>query len=354
MTDVFISYKREERAKARMLADALIAQGLAVWWDAEMPPGEKYREYTLKILESCRAALVIWSPLSMKSSWVQDEAQRALERDVLIPVFLEPIEKVPLGFGQLHTHDLTEWTGDANASVFQPVVTAVRRLVGTPPPAPGSEAEIALWRGIQDSRNPADFEAYLAHYKDGVFATLARSRLDTLCPATAHQPRPGSNPAKPHMFASQRAASPSSAGASPPFTRGDLGFIAAAALIAPFPLWLLANLALGVDAFFADDMTGMFRFDQPYNIVLLAPVMLAFAWAWDRGAAWWTARGKLPNLPRYIMLAVLGVAFILSLRMLENNGRETHFVLWLAATWAAALAARRATAWLLARTDARR
>src|SRR5262249_54443512 len=121
MTDVFISYKREEREKARLLAEALGQEGFSVWWDAEILPGEQYRAVTLEILQSCRAALVIWSQRSVSSGWVLDEAQRAMERGVLIPVMFERLDHYPLGFGQLHAHDLVGWKGDADAAPFQPV-----------------------------------------------------------------------------------------------------------------------------------------------------------------------------------------------------------------------------------------
>ena len=40
--------------------------------------------------------------------------------------------------------------------------------------------EREFWQSIKDSRNPADFRAYLARYRDGVFAELARNRLSEL------------------------------------------------------------------------------------------------------------------------------------------------------------------------------
>ncbi len=43
-----------------------------------------------------------------------------------------------------------------------------------------SQTEIVFWNSIKDSSNPADFEAYLAQFPDGVFAALARNRLTTI------------------------------------------------------------------------------------------------------------------------------------------------------------------------------
>lgn len=44
MADVFISYAREDRARAKRLAGALEARGLSVWWDREILAGQAFDE----------------------------------------------------------------------------------------------------------------------------------------------------------------------------------------------------------------------------------------------------------------------------------------------------------------------
>jgi tetratricopeptide (TPR) repeat protein len=53
------------------------------------------------------------------------------------------------------------------------------------PPSPGpsqsastSQAEIVLWKTIENSTNPADFQSYLTQYPNGAFVVLARRHLD--------------------------------------------------------------------------------------------------------------------------------------------------------------------------------
>ena len=41
-------------------------------------------------------------------------------------------------------------------------------------------AETVFWQSVADSANPADFEAYLEQWPEGVFARLARTRLAEL------------------------------------------------------------------------------------------------------------------------------------------------------------------------------
>ena len=363
MTDVFISYKREEREQARALAEALAAHGFSVWWDAELLPGEQYRAVTLQILQSCRAAIVIWSPLSIASSWVLDEAQRAMERGVLIPVKLEAVAAYPLGFGQLHAHDLVGWNGDAESAAFQPVLAAVRRLVGAPAKAAApntsaaAEAEVAFWRGVQDSREAADFEAYLSRYPQGLFGDLARRRLAALggeAPARTPRKRGSSAPRK--KKAAAEAAKPAPAmqpqpllGATAPgFTRGELGFVAAAVFVAAFLAWPIANRALGLTgmAFYPGDVPSLFSFDTAHNVFIMTPLLTGLAWGYDRALAWWTARGRHAGTVRAVTLVVLVLFLFFSLAMRENEGRETHIALWLLATWTATTYARAAVAWL--------
>ncbi len=48
------------------------------------------------------------------------------------------------------------------------------------PPAAGAELEGLFWQSIMNSANPAEFEAYLAQFPNGVFRALAEARLAAL------------------------------------------------------------------------------------------------------------------------------------------------------------------------------
>jgi hypothetical protein len=66
-----------------------------------------------------------------------------------------------------------------------------RGLVVVPPPAaPAADRELAFWGSIKDSRDPADFQAYLDQYPGGSFAPLARNRLAALQPQATATPTP--------------------------------------------------------------------------------------------------------------------------------------------------------------------
>jgi serine/threonine-protein kinase len=40
MSDVFVSYKAEDRRRVQPLVEALQADGLSVWWDAQIGAGD--------------------------------------------------------------------------------------------------------------------------------------------------------------------------------------------------------------------------------------------------------------------------------------------------------------------------
>ena len=48
------------------------------------------------------------------------------------------------------------------------------------PPAATAEQETVFWQSIADSTNPAEFEAYVSQFPNGVFSALARARLAAL------------------------------------------------------------------------------------------------------------------------------------------------------------------------------
>ena len=82
MPDVFISYAREDRERARVLAEALQARGWSVWWDRKIVAGQTFDETIEQQLETAKSVVVLWSEHSIGSEWVRNEAGLASERDV--------------------------------------------------------------------------------------------------------------------------------------------------------------------------------------------------------------------------------------------------------------------------------
>jgi len=131
MSDVFLSYKAEDRARVRPLVAALEAEGFSVWWDAHIEGGSAWRHTIQRELDAARVVVVVWSENSVgpEGRFVQDEASRAQQRGVCLPVRIDKV-KPPLGFGETQSLSLVGWSGDRADPQFQAVLAAVRAVVG--------------------------------------------------------------------------------------------------------------------------------------------------------------------------------------------------------------------------------
>ena len=141
MTDIFISYNREDMGTARLMAEALIADGYVVWWDQTLQAGQTYDEVTEAALRGAKAVIVLWSPRSVVSRWVRAEATLADRAKTLLPVMIEPCER-PIMFELTQTTDLIGWSGDRRAAEWQKLVKDVQTFLarGTAAPAPSPAA----------------------------------------------------------------------------------------------------------------------------------------------------------------------------------------------------------------------
>ena len=138
MSEVFLSYKAEDRARLKPLVAALEADGCHVWWDAHIGGGADWREDIQDHLDRAHCVIVAWSERSVghDGRFVRDEATRALRRDTYIAICIDAVEP-PLGFGELQAIPFQRWKGNRKDPRYQVLLTAVRaRLAGeAPPPA---------------------------------------------------------------------------------------------------------------------------------------------------------------------------------------------------------------------------
>ena len=86
MNDIFISYAREDREKAKAIAALFEAQGWSVWWDRSIPPGRSFDQVIEEALSAAKCVVVLWSRSSAASDWVKTEAAEGLARKILVPV----------------------------------------------------------------------------------------------------------------------------------------------------------------------------------------------------------------------------------------------------------------------------
>ena len=134
MSEIFVSYKAEDRARVRPLVDVLQADGLSLWWDAHIDGGDEWRESIQQNLADAACVIVVWSKRSVGSegSFVRDEATRALRRRVYLPVRIDKVEP-PLGFGETQALPLIGWKGDRADPRYLAVLAAARAIVAGKP-----------------------------------------------------------------------------------------------------------------------------------------------------------------------------------------------------------------------------
>lgn len=119
MADIFISYSKAKREVTEHLARDLEAAGYSVWWDTSLAAGERFQQVILQRIAEAKAAIVIWTPESVKSIWVQSEAERAWTQGKLITVRTADILdlELPPPFDRLHTPSI-----DDRESIFAALV----------------------------------------------------------------------------------------------------------------------------------------------------------------------------------------------------------------------------------------
>jgi serine/threonine-protein kinase len=130
MSDVFVSYKAEDRPRVAPLVQALEANGLSVWWDTQIAAGSEWRSDIQSQLDAARCVIVVWSKQSVghEGRFVRDEASRAQRRGTYLPILIDDVEP-PLGFGELHAISLAGWRGKRRDGRFRTLMNAVRAVM---------------------------------------------------------------------------------------------------------------------------------------------------------------------------------------------------------------------------------
>jgi serine/threonine-protein kinase len=149
VADIFVSYKAEDRARVAPLVKALEAEGLRVWWDAQIGGGEDWRASIQQNLEAARVVIVVWSARSVapEGRFVRDEASWAQRRGSYLPVKIDAVPP-PLGFGEIQALPLTGWKGARSDARYQAVRAAVLARLDREAAAPAPPATKGLDRRL--------------------------------------------------------------------------------------------------------------------------------------------------------------------------------------------------------------
>src|SRR5215510_8621366 len=119
MSDIFISYAREDKRHAEMLSSTFRAERWSVWWDETLRAGTAFDDVIKRELAAARCVVVLWSRHSIASRWVRAEVEDAANRGVLVPVLIEAVVP-PLSLRQIQAIDLSRaTTSDTSISLQQ-------------------------------------------------------------------------------------------------------------------------------------------------------------------------------------------------------------------------------------------
>lgn len=141
MSDIFFSYSSLDRERARIIAELLKKQGWSVWWDREIPIGERFEDVIERELDAAKCEIVLWSKDSVISKWVKTEASEGEARNILVPILLDDV-KIPLAFRQIQTANLVDWDWKSPHQEFQRLLESVMKIV--PPQRPLNMKEMAI------------------------------------------------------------------------------------------------------------------------------------------------------------------------------------------------------------------
>jgi len=128
LADVFISYAREDRDQAERLARALTQEGLEVWWDVESlrSGSESFSQSIDEALKDAERVLVLWSPHSVESKWVDAEALRAWDAGKLHSIRLTEDVPVRVPFNASHARNLSGWDGSRDFPELRRLLDDIR------------------------------------------------------------------------------------------------------------------------------------------------------------------------------------------------------------------------------------
>jgi hypothetical protein len=135
VADVFLSYKREDRGRAKVIADAVTEHGYSVFYDADIDVGESWNRRIEQEIAAARCVAVLWSDASANvevGEWVHNEARKGKERKILAPAVIATCP-IPIEFSGMQAADLRNCHGDPADPQGREFIERIGVCVAKPP-----------------------------------------------------------------------------------------------------------------------------------------------------------------------------------------------------------------------------
>ncbi len=226
MTDVFISYKREERARCVAIYNALVDLKLSVWFDAHIEPGTDFDREIEREVRRAKAVLVLWSERAADSDWIRAEARTGRQSERLVAARLDDCLP-PLEFASVQAVDLFDRPDFQAGEGWRQIAARIGRLVGRP--------GLGDYVHCEQAADAGQWRGWIANNTGDPLVGKARERLAALAgPDAADRP---SEPAaaRPEAIPATTDIAPDRPGHIAAFTRRHrmiaLGALGAALLI---------------------------------------------------------------------------------------------------------------------------
>lgn len=171
MTDVFISYKREERARCVAIYNALVDLKLSVWFDAHIEPGTDFDREIEREVRGASAVLVLWSERAADSDWIRAEARSGRQTNRLVAIRLDDCLP-PLEFASVQAIDLFNHRDFQASEGWRQIVSRIGRLVG--------RLGLGDYVGCEQETDADRWRAWIADNPGDPLVDKARQRLALL------------------------------------------------------------------------------------------------------------------------------------------------------------------------------
>lgn len=125
MADILFSYSHKDKDRAHRILQA-VGRKWEVWWDSDLDVVARasLRDSIEGELAAAKIVLVLWTPSSIASTWVRDEARFGLAYQKLIQL-ADGVNApdLPEPFGEFVYVDVAAWTGEWD----HPVLDGLKR-----------------------------------------------------------------------------------------------------------------------------------------------------------------------------------------------------------------------------------